>query len=167
MRFTIVELACALAMTAAAAPQGGLLGGLSGSSGANTGSNNRFPSIPSTTTIEQASNVCGSNTRLSCCNEANTSGDAVSEASGLLAGVLGGLGGVGQGGLGLFNGCSKLDVAGGAFSHVAIMNFKLTNPAIGAADFLNSQCKQTAACCQDVKDGGQVRSSTVRHLVLH
>ncbi|KAI1259402.1 fungal hydrophobin-domain-containing protein [Xylariaceae sp. FL1019] len=82
------------------------------------------------TTVAQAQDVCGQDFDLSCCNEASQSGDSDNEADGLLSGLLGGV--LGNGKLGLFDGCSKLSVTA----------------LIGVDDLLNSQCKQTAACCQ-------------------
>ncbi|KAI0017010.1 hypothetical protein F4780DRAFT_782737 [Xylariomycetidae sp. FL0641] len=111
MRFTIAAIA-AFAMGAVAVP--------------TTGSGG----IPGDVTVGQAGDTCGSNFDLSCCNKVDQSGDAVNEASGILSGLLGG--GLEGGDLGLFSGCSKLNVAA----------------LIGLDDILNSQCKQTAACCQ-------------------
>ncbi|KAK7911050.1 hypothetical protein PG985_013531 [Apiospora marii] len=92
---------------------------------------NTVPIVPGDVTVAQAGDTCGKDMQLSCCNKADYSGDSVNAASGILSGVLGGA--FAKNGLGLFDGCSKLSVAGG----------------IGAvSDLLNSQCKQTAACCQ-------------------
>ncbi|KAI1774315.1 hypothetical protein F4818DRAFT_442467 [Hypoxylon cercidicola] len=90
----------------------------------------RIPPVPGDVTVGQAGDTCGSDLDLSCCNEVNQSGDAVNDAAGLLAGLL--EGGLEGGSLGLFGGCSKLNVAA----------------VIGLSDFLDSQCKQTPACCQ-------------------
>ncbi|KAI1411814.1 hypothetical protein F5Y13DRAFT_190816 [Hypoxylon sp. FL1857] len=86
--------------------------------------------VPGDVTVGQAGDTCGSDLDLSCCDKVDQSGDAVNEASGLLAGLL--EGGLEGGELGLFDGCSKLNVAA----------------VIGLTDMLNSQCKQTPACCQ-------------------
>ncbi|KAK8041102.1 hypothetical protein PG994_014109 [Apiospora phragmitis] len=82
------------------------------------------------TTVEQAQTQCGTYMQLSCCNKADYSGDSVNAASGILSGLLGG---GALNGLGLFDGCSKLEVTA----------------LIGVSDLLNSQCEQTAACCQN------------------
>ncbi|KAI0403977.1 hypothetical protein F4802DRAFT_268862 [Xylaria palmicola] len=81
-------------------------------------------------TVGQAGDTCGSEMELSCCNQIDQSGDSSLAASGLLAGALQGV--LQDGTLGLFSGCSKLSVTA----------------LIGVSDLLNSQCKQTAACCQ-------------------
>ncbi|KAI1255731.1 hypothetical protein MGN70_002471 [Eutypa lata] len=88
------------------------------------------PDIGSDVTIGQAGDTCGQDLELSCCNDVDQSGDSTNVASGILAGLMGGA--LENGDLGLFSGCSKLSVAA----------------AIGVDDILNSQCKQTAACCQ-------------------
>ncbi|KAI3325117.1 hypothetical protein HD806DRAFT_533714 [Xylariaceae sp. AK1471] len=90
----------------------------------------QIPGIPGDVTIGQAGDTCGQDMELSCCNDVDQSGDSVNEASGILGGVL--QGALQGGELGLFSGCSKLNVAA----------------LIGVDDLLNSQCKQTAACCQ-------------------
>ncbi|KAI0157795.1 hypothetical protein GGR57DRAFT_500744 [Xylariaceae sp. FL1272] len=82
------------------------------------------------TTVAQANDVCGQDLDLSCCNKASQSGDSTNQSGGLLGGLLSGL--LQNGDVALFDGCSKLDVAA----------------LIGVDDLLNSQCKQTAACCQ-------------------
>ncbi|KAI1841268.1 hypothetical protein JX266_012504 [Neoarthrinium moseri] len=91
-----------------------------------------IPSIPGDLTVGQADAICGSDTSLSCCNKVDQSGDAISIADGLLSGLLGN---ALSGGLGLFDGCSKLSLPLGIVGG-------------GVGDLLNSQCKQTAACCQ-------------------
>ncbi|KAK7954789.1 hydrophobin [Apiospora saccharicola] len=80
-----------------------------------------------------AGDTCGKDFQLSCCNKADYSGDSVNEAAGILSGLLGGA--FNKNGLGLFDGCSKLDITAGIVGG-------------GVSDLLNSQCKQTAACCQ-------------------
>ncbi|KAI8626329.1 hypothetical protein F5Y19DRAFT_478696 [Xylariaceae sp. FL1651] len=87
-------------------------------------------SIPGDVTIGQAGDTCGEDFELSCCNDVDQSGDSVTEASGILSGLLQGT--LEGGDVGLFSGCSKLTVTA----------------LIGVDDILNSQCKQTAACCQ-------------------
>lgn len=72
------------------------------------------PSVPGDLTIAQAGDTCGKDMQLSCCNKADYSGDSVNAASGILSGVLGGA--FSKNGLGLFDGCSKLDIAGGESS---------------------------------------------------
>ncbi|KAI1458963.1 hypothetical protein F4805DRAFT_107884 [Annulohypoxylon moriforme] len=118
MQFTIVT-ALTFALGALAAPQLG--GGMAPA---------RIPPVPGDVTVGQAGDTCGSDLDLSCCDKVDQSGDAINEASGLLAGLL--EGGLENGELGLFDGCSKLNVAA----------------VIGLSDFLESQCKQTPACCQ-------------------
>ncbi|KAI0005671.1 hypothetical protein F4779DRAFT_597925 [Xylariaceae sp. FL0662B] len=140
MQFQVATL-LTLAISVLAAPQGGALGGLTGSlTGGLTGSGGKsggsesgaktIPTPGNDVTVGQAGDTCGSNFDLSCCNKVDQSGDSVNEASGLLAGLLSGT--LENGDVGLFDGCSKLDVAA----------------VIGIDDLLNSQCKQTAACCQ-------------------
>ncbi|KAI5865322.1 hypothetical protein GGS23DRAFT_558719 [Durotheca rogersii] len=89
-----------------------------------------FPEAPGDVTVGQAGDTCGSELDLSCCDKVDQSGDAINAASGLLAGLLGGA--LEGGELGLFDGCSKLNVAA----------------LIGLTDLLDNQCKQTPACCQ-------------------
>ncbi|KAK8101512.1 Rodlet protein [Apiospora kogelbergensis] len=84
-------------------------------------------------TVGQAGDKCGTDFDLSCCNKADVSGDATNVASGIAGGLL--QGAFGKEGLGLFDGCSKLDITAGIVGG-------------GVSDLLNSQCKQTAACCQ-------------------
>ncbi|XDG02598.1 hypothetical protein ABKA04_002213 [Annulohypoxylon sp. FPYF3050] len=117
MQFTIVT-ALTFALGALAAPQAG---GLAPA---------RIPPVPGDVTVGQAGDTCGSDLDLSCCDKVDQSGDAINEASGLLAGLL--EGGLENADVGLFTGCSKLNVAA----------------VIGLSDFLESQCKQTPACCQ-------------------
>ncbi|KAI1438301.1 hypothetical protein GGR50DRAFT_640881 [Xylaria sp. CBS 124048] len=88
------------------------------------------PSVPGDVTVGQAGDSCGRDLELSCCNHVDQSGDSVMEADGILAGALQGV--LAGGELGLFSGCSKLTVTA----------------LIGVDDLLNSQCKQTVACCQ-------------------
>jgi hypothetical protein len=65
--------------------------------------------IPGDATVGQAGDTCGRDFELSYYNDINQSGDFITEASGILAGLLQGTLEGGQ--LGLFSGCSKLDVA--------------------------------------------------------
>ncbi|KAI1736644.1 hypothetical protein F4680DRAFT_468893 [Xylaria scruposa] len=81
-------------------------------------------------TVGQAGDTCGKDMELSCCNKVRQSGDSKTEASGLLAGLLGS--GLENADVGLFDQCSKLTVTA----------------LIGVDDLLNSHCKQNAACCQ-------------------
>ncbi|KAI1764656.1 hypothetical protein GGR53DRAFT_466209 [Hypoxylon sp. FL1150] len=118
MQFTIAAV-LTMALGALARPQ---LGG--------PPMTNRIPPVPGDVTVGQAGDTCGSDLDLSCCNEVDQSGDAVNYAEGLLAGLL--TGGLEEGALGLFDSCSKLNVAA----------------VIGLSDFLDNQCKQTPACCQ-------------------
>ncbi|KAI1805093.1 hypothetical protein F4811DRAFT_248959 [Daldinia bambusicola] len=117
MQFTLVT-ALTFALGALAAPQ---LGGRP---------SNRIPPVPGDVTVGQAGDTCGSDLDLSCCDKVDQSGDAINTAEGLLAGLLEGA--LESGELGLFQGCSKLNVAA----------------VIGLTDLLESQCKQTPACCQ-------------------
>jgi len=120
MRFnSILTLGFIAVATAFPQPQlgavGGLLGSLTGGAGGTAGTAAvPLPTVPYGTTIGSAINSCGDNTQLSCCNKADTSGDSVNEASGVLTDLLPGLLS-GNGGLGLFDGCSKLSVTGCEF----------------------------------------------------
>ncbi|KAI1637559.1 hypothetical protein F4809DRAFT_316414 [Biscogniauxia mediterranea] len=131
MQFSVAVIAT-FALGAIAAPQnaGGVGSGIGGvGQGIGNGVGN-FPAVPGDVTVGQAGDTCGSDLDLSCCDDVDQSGDSVNEASGLLAGALQGV--LQDGELGLFSGCSKLNVAA----------------LIGLTDMLNSQCKQTPACCQ-------------------
>ncbi|KAK8137598.1 hypothetical protein PG984_003091 [Apiospora sp. TS-2023a] len=121
MQFTTV-VALAFATFATAAPSLG-----------NQGSSVNTLPVGNDVTIGQAGDTCGKDFQLSCCNKADYSGDSVNEAAGILSGLLGGA--FNKNGLGLFDGCSKLDITAGIVGG-------------GVSDLLNSQCKQTAACCQ-------------------
>ncbi|KAI1653927.1 hypothetical protein F4813DRAFT_393080 [Daldinia decipiens] len=118
MQFTIVA-ALTMALGALGAPQ---LGGPP-----NT---NSIPPVPGDVTVGQAGDTCGSDLDLSCCDKVDQSGDAINTAEGLLAGLLEGA--LEDATVGLFDGCSKLNVAA----------------LVGLSDLLESQCKQTPACCQ-------------------
>ncbi|KAI1197688.1 hypothetical protein F5X97DRAFT_324319 [Nemania serpens] len=89
-----------------------------------------YPKPGDDVTVGVAGDTCGKDMQLSCCNQVKQSGDSVMEADGLLAGALQGV--LADGELGLFSGCSKLDISA----------------LIGVEDLLNSMCKNTAACCQ-------------------
>lgn len=118
MKFTIATAIAAFAASVVAAPPGQASGNGVGNAG---NSNVRFP-VSQDTTVEQASTKCGDQAQLSCCNEATYAGDTTTEQQGVLAGALSGLIGEGSGaeGLGLFKGCSKLDVAGEYLSMLPI-----------------------------------------------
>ncbi|KAJ0413202.1 hypothetical protein BJY00DRAFT_67824 [Aspergillus carlsbadensis] len=101
---------------------------------ANKGNSNvRFP-VPDNVTVKQASDKCGDQAQLSCCNKAIYAGDTTDVDEGLLAGALSSLLGSGSAaeGLGLFDQCSKLDI-----------------PIIAVNDILNKKCQQNIACCQN------------------
>jgi hypothetical protein len=95
--------------------------------------NVRFP-VPDDITVKQATDKCGDQAQLSCCNKATYAGDTTDIDEGVLAGTLKNLlGAVGPGseGLGLFEQCSHLDI-----------------PIIAIADIVNKRCQQNIACCQ-------------------
>ncbi|KAH9901801.1 hypothetical protein F4778DRAFT_791413 [Xylariomycetidae sp. FL2044] len=112
MQFTIVSI-LALAASAAAMPKPQADGGPYGD-----------------VTVAQAGDTCGQDLELSCCNSVDQSGDSTNVADGILSGLLSGA--LEGGDLGLFSGCSKLNVAA----------------LIGVSDLLNDQCTQNVACCQ-------------------
>ncbi|KAK6833521.1 hypothetical protein PG987_008215 [Apiospora arundinis] len=122
MQFTTV-FTLAFATFTAAAPAPASIGD----------SSTTIPAVGNEVTVGQAGDRCGTEFQLSCCNKADYSGDSVNAATGLLTGTLSGA--FGKNGLGLFDGCSKLDITAGIVGG-------------GVSDLLNSQCKQTAACCQ-------------------
>ncbi|KAL2859694.1 fungal hydrophobin-domain-containing protein [Aspergillus pseudodeflectus] len=134
MKFSIAAAVVAFAASVAAlppAPDAQLAGNGVGNKG---NSNVKFP-VPNDVTVKQASDKCGDQAQLSCCNKATYAGDTTEVADGILAGALSNLIGAGSGaeGLGLFDQCSKLDVA----------------LLIGVQDLINQQCKQNIACCQN------------------
>ncbi|KAL3487723.1 fungal hydrophobin-domain-containing protein [Aspergillus germanicus] len=134
MKFSIAAAVVAFAASVAAlppAPGAQLAGNGVGNKG---NSNVKFP-VPDNVTVKQASDKCGDQAQLSCCNKATYAGDTTEVNDGLLAGTLSNLIGAGSGaeGLGLFDQCSKLDIA----------------LLIGVQDLINQQCKQNIACCQD------------------
>ncbi|PLB37909.1 uncharacterized protein BDW47DRAFT_125896 [Aspergillus candidus] len=96
-------------------------------------------------TVEQARQRCGDKARLSCCNDATYTGDDTKVNSGVVSDVLGA--GAGSQGVGLFSGCSKLDLS---------LNILLL---LGVQDLLNQECKQNVACCQ--KSGGSADEDAV------
>lgn len=132
MKFTLAFLglaATALAMpqvdgfSSSNGPQGDGVGNSNGAAtangaGAGNGVGNQGNSqvrfaVPDDVTVKQASEKCGDNTQLSCCNKAVAAGDSTSISEGPLAdGLRGLLGGDGSGsqGLGLFEQCGKLTV---------------------------------------------------------
>jgi hypothetical protein len=112
MKFSIAAAVVAFAASVAAlppAPGAQLAGNGVGNKG---NSNVKFP-VPDNVTVKQASDKCGDQAQLSCCNKATYAGDTTEVADGLLAGTLSNLIGAGSGaeGLGLFDQCSKLDIA--------------------------------------------------------
>ncbi|RYP08033.1 hypothetical protein DL764_002179 [Monosporascus ibericus] len=84
--------------------------------------------IPRSLTVSEASNKCGEDLVLSCCNE---------KSSNIGGGLLGGL----LQGFELFSGCSQLSVAG-----------------IGGSVPIDNKCEQNVACCQgnDIEQSGLV-----------
>ncbi|KAL4948155.1 rodlet protein [Aspergillus filifer] len=134
MKFSIAAAVVAFTASVAAlppAPETQVAGNGIGNKG---NSNVRFP-VPDDITVKQASDKCGDQAQLSCCNKAKYAGDTTEVEDGILAGALSNLIGAGSGadGLGLFDQCSKLDIS----------------VLIGVQDLLNQQCKQNIACCQD------------------
>lgn len=89
MKFSITAAIFAFAASVAAAPGGP-----------------HFP-VPDDMTVKQAQTKCGDQAKLSCCNKANY-GDTTNVNPGVLSGLLQNLGG--NGGLGLFDGCSELNL---------------------------------------------------------
>jgi hypothetical protein len=74
----------------------------------------RFP-VPDDITVKQATDKCGDQAQLSCCNKATYAGDTTDIDEGVLAGtlkILLGVVGPGSEGFGLFEQCSKLDIPG-------------------------------------------------------
>ncbi|KAL4789985.1 rodlet protein [Aspergillus venezuelensis] len=134
MKFSIAAAVVAFTASVAALPPA-TEAQVAGNGIGNKGNSNvRFP-VPDDITVKQASDKCGDQAQLSCCNKAKYAGDTTEVEDGILAGALSNLIGAGSGadGLGLFDQCSKLDVA----------------VLIGVQDLLNQQCKQNIACCQD------------------
>ncbi|GFF51398.1 hydrophobin [Aspergillus udagawae] len=136
MKFSLSAAVLALAVSVAALPQKDV--NAAGNGVGNKGNANvRFP-VPDNMTVKQATEKCGDQAQLSCCNKATWAGDVTDVDEGILAGTLKNLigGGSGSEGLGLFDQCSKLDL------QVAIL-------AIPIQDLVNQQCKQNIACCQN------------------
>ncbi|KAJ0423452.1 rodlet protein [Aspergillus carlsbadensis] len=134
MKFSIAAAVVAFAASVAALPSGPGAQ-LAGNGVGNKGNSNvKFP-VPDNVTVKQASDKCGDQAQLSCCNKATYAGDSTQVADGLLAGALSNLIGAGSGaeGIGLFDQCSKFDLAF----------------LIGVQDLVNQQCKQNIACCQN------------------
>ncbi|RHZ49076.1 hydrophobin family protein [Aspergillus thermomutatus] len=136
MKFTLSAAVLAFAVSVAALPQHDA--NAAGNGVGNKGNANvRFP-VPDDMTIKQATEKCGDQAQLSCCNKATYAGDVTDIDEGILAGTLKNLigGGSGSEGLGLFDQCSKLDL------QIPII-------AIAVQDLVNQKCKQNIACCQN------------------
>ncbi|KAL5335808.1 rodlet protein [Aspergillus crustosus] len=133
MKFSIAAAVIAFAASVVALPPAHDSQFAGNGVGNKGNSNVKFP-VPQDVTVKQASDKCGDQAQLSCCNKATYAGDTTEVADGILAGALSNLIGAGSGaeGLGLFDQCSKLDVA----------------VLIGVQDLINQQCKQNIACCQ-------------------
>lgn len=111
MKFSIAAAVVAFAASVAALPPAHD-SQLAGNGVGNKGNSNvKFP-VPDNVTVKQASDKCGDQAQLSCCNKATYAGDTTDVEEGLLAGALSGLIGAGSGaeGIGLFDQCSKLDI---------------------------------------------------------
>ncbi|CBF77990.1 RODL_EMENI RODLET PROTEIN PRECURSOR [Aspergillus nidulans FGSC A4] len=134
MKFSIAAAVVAFAASVAALPPAHDSQFAGNGVGNKGNSNVKFP-VPENVTVKQASDKCGDQAQLSCCNKATYAGDTTTVDEGLLSGALSGLIGAGSGaeGLGLFDQCSKLDVA----------------VLIGIQDLVNQKCKQNIACCQN------------------
>ncbi|KAF7178014.1 hypothetical protein CNMCM7691_006654 [Aspergillus felis] len=136
MKFSLSAAVLAFAVSVAALPQKDI--NAAGNGVGNKGNANvRFP-VPENMTVKQATEKCGDQAQLSCCNKAVYAGDVTDIDEGILAGTLKNLigGGSGSEGLGLFDQCSKLD-------------FQLPIIAIPIQDLVNQKCKQNIACCQN------------------
>jgi hypothetical protein len=110
MKFSLSAAVLALAVSVAALPQKDV--NAAGNGVGNKGNANvRFP-VPDNMTVKQATEKCGDQAQLSCCNKATWAGDVTDVDEGILAGTLKNLigGGSGSEGLGLFDQCSKLDL---------------------------------------------------------
>ncbi|KAJ5958743.1 Hydrophobin [Penicillium vulpinum] len=140
MQFSLSAIVLGLAATAYALPPAAAVGGTGTANGiANKGNTDvRFP-VPDNMTVKQAQAKCGDQAQLSCCNKAVYAGDTTDINSGILGGTLSNLIGSGSGasGLGLFDQCSKLDLA------IPILI------GIPIQDLINQKCKQNIACCQN------------------
>ncbi|KAF7160818.1 hypothetical protein CNMCM5623_006412 [Aspergillus felis] len=136
MKFSLSAAVLAFAVSVAALPQKDI--NAAGNGVGNKGNANvRFP-VPENMTVKQATEKCGDQAQLSCCNKAVYAGDVTDIDEGILAGTLKNLigGGSGSEGLGLFDQCSKLDL------QIPII-------AIPIQDLVNQKCKQNIACCQN------------------
>ncbi|KAL2833507.1 rodlet protein [Aspergillus pseudoustus] len=133
MKFSIAAAVVAFAASVAALPPAPGAQYAGNGVGNKGNSNVKFP-VSKDVTVKQASDKCGDQAQLSCCNKASYSGDTTEVADGILAGALSNLLGAGSGaeGLGLFDECSKLDLS-----------------VLAIQDLINQQCKQNIACCQD------------------
>jgi hypothetical protein len=115
MRFTVKAIIWFAAAVAAmpSSPSGPSEINAAGNGIGNKGNANvRFP-VPDDITVKQATDKCGDQAQLSCCNKATWAGDTTDIDEGVLAGTLKNLlGAVGPGseGIGLFEQCSHLDI---------------------------------------------------------
>ncbi|KAF7587110.1 hypothetical protein BBP40_007701 [Aspergillus hancockii] len=128
---TAIPLFAALAAASPFAPNAA-----AGSGASHANGDIKFP-VGGDVTVKQASEKCGDNAQLSCCNKVTYAGDTTDIDSGLLAGLLSNLIGSGSGsqGIGLFDECSKIDIP-------IIINIQ---------DLINKKCQQNIACCQNTK----------------
>lgn len=143
MRFALAVTALAAAVTAA------------------PGANVTIASKLATMSVADASDQCGSNYQIYCCNELadkdkkpedmmSVKPPGQTPKPGLLDGILGAV--VGPDGLlsHLLGQCTRIDVAGKRRAAQEIPSLALTFPLVpGAADALSSQCRARAACCRN------------------
>lgn len=125
MKLSITAAVVAFAASVAALPPAIGNGNANGNLANNNGKGNsqvRFP-VPDDITVKQASEKCGDQAELSCCNKATYAGDTTNVDEGILAGALSNLIGAGSGseGLGLFDQCSKLPLQGMSLSSLGIV----------------------------------------------
>ncbi|KAL4978704.1 hypothetical protein BDW66DRAFT_148917 [Aspergillus desertorum] len=101
--------------------------------------------VPDGVTVAEGSAKCGEQAQLSCCNNVKYGGDTTAVSQGVAAGLLNDLLGAGSAadGLGVFTGCSKLDISA----------------SIAVQDNINQQCRQNIACC--AKSGGSADGDLV------
>ncbi|KAE8352749.1 fungal hydrophobin-domain-containing protein [Aspergillus coremiiformis] len=133
MQFSIAAV-LALATAVAALPPASLTSGTG--AGQKVGNADvRFP-VSGDVSTKQASDKCGDNTQLSCCNSVTYAGDQTEVDEGLLAGALSHLIGTGSGseGLGLFKECTNVDV-------INVLP-------------IQQACKSNIACCQRPDSSG-------------
>ncbi|KAL4993736.1 rodlet protein [Aspergillus recurvatus] len=133
MKFSVAAAVVAFAASVAALPPASDAQ-LAGNGVGNKGNSNvKFP-VPDNVTVKQASDKCGDQAQLSCCNKVKYAGDTTEVEDGILAGAFSNLIGAGSSadGLGLFDQCSKFEL-----------------PIIGVQDLVNEKCKQNIACCQN------------------